>query len=114
MAKKKYKVRNWSEYNKALVQRGNVFMHLEDGKVENWYTAKVPVRKRGRPKEYTQVAIDFFFDGKSFVFTPVATVGGSGEHADDLGRLKAKQSALLAHFKKNGRPKKKTADSSEG
>ena len=114
MAKKKYRVRNWSEYNRALINRGNVFLHLEDGKMDNWYTAKVPVKKRGRPKEYTQVAIDFFFDGKSFVLTPAETISGGGEHVDDISRLKAKQSALHAHFKKNGRAKKKTPNRSEG
>lgn len=60
MAKKKYRIRNWSEYNRELINRGNVFLYLEEGKVDNWYSAKLPVRKRGRPKKYTQVAIDFF------------------------------------------------------
>lgn len=112
MAKKKYKVRNWSEYNKALVERGNLFLHLEDGKLDNWYTAKTKVRKRGRPNEYTQVAVDFFFDGKSFIFSSPEAIGRRSQHADEVRRLEAKQSALFAHLKKNVRSKKSPIDNS--
>jgi hypothetical protein len=54
--KKKYKVRNWKEYNEALVNRGKVFFWITQAVIDDWQE-KEKTGKRGRPKKYTDTAI---------------------------------------------------------
>ncbi len=35
--KAKYKIKNWSEYNKALVNRGNISLYIDEQVLESWY-----------------------------------------------------------------------------
>lgn len=60
MAKKKtkhtYRLRNWSQYNKALVQRGSLTVWLNEEMLQAWNnTARTG--QRGRPADYTDTAI---------------------------------------------------------
>jgi len=107
MAKKKYKIRNWSEYNKALVQRGNLFLYLENGKLDNWYTAKMQVKKRGRPKEYTQVAIDFFLMVRVLFSLPLRQSEGVVNMLMKLGgfKLSSPNYSLISKRMANSRRK---------
>lgn len=54
--KKQYRIRNWSEYNKALKNRGRPTIWLEEGTIEAWKHPKV-LGKKGRPFEYSNEAI---------------------------------------------------------
>ena len=36
-AKEKYKLSNWSDYNRSLVNRGNVTLWLSDDLLDSWY-----------------------------------------------------------------------------
>lgn len=54
--KKKYKVRNWKEYNQALVDRGKVFFWITQAAIDGWL-AEEKTGKKGRPKKYTNLAI---------------------------------------------------------
>lgn len=36
--KVKYKILNWSSYNKSLVNRGNITLYFEESSLENWYS----------------------------------------------------------------------------
>jgi len=56
-AKKKYRIRNWPEYNKALVNRGSITVWFSKDVIEKW-NAK-PTSQRGRPKIYSDKAILF-------------------------------------------------------
>ena len=57
MSKKiKYRIRNWSSYNKALVQRGSLTVWFDEKVVNCWYNKKRS-GKRGRPLVYTDLAI---------------------------------------------------------
>ena len=56
MAKMQYRVRNWADYNKALVKRGSVTLWFEEKNLENWHHNK-PSGKRGRPYYYSELAI---------------------------------------------------------
>lgn len=115
MAKKKYKTRNWSEYNKALVKRGEMALHLEPSQVDNWFTATVPAkRKKGRPQKYSQVAVDFFFDGKTLLLSTVKASPRSHKPGIAANRHRTKESRLLADLKKSGRQKKEKIDCSQG
>jgi hypothetical protein len=57
MAKKHYRVRNWSDYNKALVKRGSVTLWFDEKNLENWHCNEQS-RKRGRPYYYSELAIE--------------------------------------------------------
>ncbi|NNM42936.1 MAG: IS5 family transposase [Chlamydiae bacterium] len=51
----KYLIRNWSEYNRALVNRGSLTFWFSEASIENWL-AKC-CTKRGRPRIYSDDAI---------------------------------------------------------
>jgi hypothetical protein len=55
--KKNYKVRNWREYNQALVNRGSVFFWITEKALERWNEQK-KTGKRGKPKMYSNTAIE--------------------------------------------------------
>lgn len=60
--KKKYKVRNWKEYNESLVNRGSLEFWINRGIIKKW---KIQIldeegkRKRGSQKEYSAQAVEF-------------------------------------------------------
>jgi len=55
--KKKYKPRNWKEYNQALVDRGKVLFHITEEAIEEWEETK-RTGKRGAPKQFSDTAIE--------------------------------------------------------
>lgn len=56
MAKQKFKITNWSAYNKALRQRGSLTAWLDESSIVAW-TEKAQPEGRGRPLHYTDMAI---------------------------------------------------------
>lgn len=56
MSKKDYRVRNWKEYNKALIQRGSITLWFSEEMIPYWHSKKVQ-KGRGRPEVYTDTAI---------------------------------------------------------
>jgi len=58
--KKQYKVRNWAEYNKALINRYDLTVWIEQGIAKVW-EERFPEgtkRKRGGQKQFSEQAID--------------------------------------------------------
>jgi hypothetical protein len=54
--KQTYRLRNWSQYNKALVQRGSLTLWVSEDVLSAWHnTARTG--KRGKPANYTDTAI---------------------------------------------------------
>lgn len=53
--KKKYKIKNWSEYNKSLVDRGRLDVWIEECVLDNWQTE--PSGKPGAQIKYNDIAI---------------------------------------------------------
>lgn len=51
-----YKIRNWSDYNKALIQRGSVTIWMEEESLKKWYS-KSHTCLAGRPETYSDDAI---------------------------------------------------------
>jgi len=51
-----YRLRNWREYNRALVQRGSLTVWITEDVVQTWH-AVAPEPKRGHPRTYTDTAI---------------------------------------------------------
>jgi len=59
VAKRKptYRVRNWSKYNKSLVQRGSLTVWVSPEVMAAW-TRVPPSGKRGHPRTYSAIAIE--------------------------------------------------------
>ena len=55
--KQKHRLRNWSEYNKALVNRGRIDFWLEESAIERWYEPYTPNDGTGKPRQYSDFAI---------------------------------------------------------
>lgn len=56
MAKKRtYRIRNWAEYNKSLIQRGDITVWFSDDAREKWMAK--PTGVKGRPQIYSDEAI---------------------------------------------------------
>jgi len=57
MSKKKaYRIHNWSDYNKALVNRGSLTVWFDQESIDAWHNT-VLSSKRGRPQLYSDLAI---------------------------------------------------------
>ena len=54
--KAKYRIRNWSQYNKSLIQRGSLTIWFSEDAIKKW-TAAREVGKRGRPRLFSDDAI---------------------------------------------------------
>jgi hypothetical protein len=54
--KKKYKVRNWHEYNEILVNRGRLMVWVDEETQNNWQN-NPKTGKAGAPKQYSDTAI---------------------------------------------------------
>ena len=55
--KAKYRVTNWPEYNEALRQRGDITLWFSNGAIANWIEPAETYSGRGRPKTYSDIAI---------------------------------------------------------
>ena len=53
----RYRVRNWRDYNRALVRRGSITFWVDEQAVRLWCSEKVP-GARGRPQLYSDTAIE--------------------------------------------------------
>lgn len=51
----KYRVRNWKEYNRSLIQRGSITVWFSEDAIKEWQAA--PTGKKGRPATYSDNAI---------------------------------------------------------
>src|SRR5215471_9366595 len=56
MQKLTYRIRNWSEYNKSLIQRGSINIWIEEKSIKNWISYYHTCRS-GRPETYSDDAI---------------------------------------------------------
>lgn len=56
MAKKAYRVRNWKDYNKSLVQRGSLTFWFSEDLIQGWENKENNLQ-RGRRKYYADIVI---------------------------------------------------------
>jgi hypothetical protein len=54
--RRRHQIRNWRDYNKALVRRGSLTLRVEQGFVGRWPEGTAPLR-RGRRRFYSVLAI---------------------------------------------------------
>lgn len=55
--KRQYRIRNWQEYNKALVSRGSLIVWIDSRSIDKWLNQDSAAR-RGRRRTYTDLAIE--------------------------------------------------------
>jgi hypothetical protein len=56
----KHKIKNWSFYNRALKNRGRLDFMISEDLSDGWYEDNIDNKKRGRQKEYSNLAIEHF------------------------------------------------------
>ncbi len=52
----RYNIRNWAEYNKALIQRGSITLWFSDEAISKWHSNS-RTEQKGRPQVYSDEAI---------------------------------------------------------
>lgn len=75
IGKVKYKPRSWHDYNKSLVQRGNLNLWLNEEVIKNWLKPDC-VNAKGAPRRYSDLTITAILEVKYlFNLTLRATQG---------------------------------------
>ena len=54
--KDKYRIRNWKEYSRSLVNRGSITFWFDENATQKWYSVE-RTGKPGRPETYSDDAI---------------------------------------------------------
>lgn len=54
--KDKYRIRNWNDYNRSLVNRGSITFWFDENAIGKWYSVE-RISKPGRPDTYSDDAI---------------------------------------------------------
>lgn len=70
-----YRVRNWSQYNRSLINRGNVTLWFDEASLANWSSSKER-RGRGRPEEFSDTAIECCLVLRSLFHLPLRATQG--------------------------------------
>lgn len=56
--KAKYQVKNWSAYNRSLINRGSITIWLEESVIENWYFAEENEKQKGGQYVYSDICME--------------------------------------------------------
>ena len=54
--KQKYRVRNWNQYNRSLINRGSITVWFDEKSIAQWHDSET-TSQRGRPRVYADIAI---------------------------------------------------------
>jgi hypothetical protein len=73
--KQTYRIRNWAQYNAALIQRGSFTWWLDEALIERWYNTEKSGR-RGAPNTYSDVAIQCALTLKAVYRLPLRATQG--------------------------------------
>lgn len=73
--KTKYRIPNWKEYNKALVNRGSLTIWFDQQAINAWLNHQ-PSGKPGHPQVYTAVAISCMLTLKVVYHLPLRATHG--------------------------------------
>jgi hypothetical protein len=83
-----YKVKNWPEYNKSLVKRGNVTIWFNESSIARWENTQQEKARRGRPQKYTDFAIECTLTFRGLYRLPLRAAQGFLEGLINLLGLK--------------------------
>lgn len=79
-----YRVRNWSEYNKSLVERGSITLWISEDVLENWHPKVEGKRLRGGQVTYSEQAIECLLMLKAVYRLPYRQTIGFAQSVMDL------------------------------
>ncbi|MBE2260744.1 MAG: transposase, partial [Rhodobacteraceae bacterium] len=74
-SKQRYRVKNWSEYDRSLVNRGNLTIGFDDTSIKDNWTPAPPVG-RGKPGLYSETAIQTCLTIKALFQLPYRATEG--------------------------------------
>jgi len=86
-AKKKYKVRNWKEYNRSLVNRGRITLWFEEDSIRQWYN-KQKSGRRGASNTYSDTAVQCGLTLREVFNLPLRAAEGLVSSLIELMKLK--------------------------
>lgn len=72
---KRYRIRNWSDYNRALVKRGSLTLWFDENAIQNWHHVESS-RKQGRQNIYSDMAIECMLTLKALFHLPLRATQG--------------------------------------
>ena len=70
-----YRISNWSSYNQALVNRGNLTLWFDSEAIDAWNKIE-PSGKRGRPNRYSAIAIETSLSLRAIFRLPLRATEG--------------------------------------
>jgi hypothetical protein len=71
----KYRIRNWKQYNKALIQRGSLTIWFDQHSIDAWLNQQHS-GKAGRPLLYAAIAIECMLTLKAVYHLPLRSTQG--------------------------------------
>jgi hypothetical protein len=90
MGKVAYQVRNWKQYNRALINRGNLTLWVSEDAIQSWYAAPPERRNRGRSLTYSDACIELALTLRSLFRFPLRATQGFLEGLMGLMKLDLK------------------------
>lgn len=75
MSKTSYRVRNWKQYNKSLIERGNITIWFSDDVMSSWYDSSGD-KQRGRPTFYSDSCIELALTLRTLFKLPLRATQG--------------------------------------
>jgi hypothetical protein len=76
MGKITYKIRNWKQYNRALVNRGNLTLWFSEDAIQSWYSQNEENSGRGRRFTYSDACIELALTLRSLFQFPLRATQG--------------------------------------
>lgn len=86
MQKKRYHVRNWQDYSEALVKRGYLNFWFDEKVIRQW-NAMESTGKRGRPKVYSEIAVQCALTMREIFHLPLRATEGLIRSLIEWGNL---------------------------
>jgi hypothetical protein len=84
-----YRLRNWSQYNRALINRGNLTLWISEDVAAGWYAVRKP-QDRGRPFTYSNAYIELALTLRTRFQLPLRSAQGFLEGLTQLMKLELK------------------------
>jgi len=79
-----YRVRNWSQYNQSLVQRGSLTVWIDEEVLAHWHPEPEGPRPRGGQVQYSAQAIEWMLTLRAVFKLPYRQTQGFGQSLLDL------------------------------
>ena len=88
MGKIAYRIQNWREYNRALINRGNLTLWFSEDAIESWYSQDKEKHGRGRRFTYSDACIELALTLRRLFKFPLRATQGFLEGLVTLMNLK--------------------------